>query len=98
MLDPSDLQQWLQAKRNFREAGHRILSKDTLVVSTRVPYFPLYPVLTRELVKRTAGDTEQSSLPTNDVLKAEHAHSGMTLLFLTLRLLHDSGGSLTVSA
>ena len=39
----------------------------------------------------------QTSLPPDDPLRLEHADAGMALLIVTLRLMHESGGSLTVS-
>ena len=98
MLDPLDLQQWLEAKRSFREAAHRILSKETLVVSCAAD--PVQVSCLQVILKRTAGhgEAERTPLPSNDVLKAEHADAGMALLVLTLRLLHDCNGILAVSA
>ncbi|KAI0688343.1 hypothetical protein C8T65DRAFT_700581 [Cerioporus squamosus] len=39
--------------------------------------------------------TIENSLPDDGSLHAEHADAGMALLIVTLRLMHESGGSLT---
>lgn len=54
----------------------------------------------QSLVERHPHRPQQhgSALPSDDDLRTEHADAGFALLVITLRFLHECGGSLTVSA
>ncbi|KAI0716926.1 hypothetical protein C8Q76DRAFT_795170 [Earliella scabrosa] len=86
---PEDLTDWIRAKRDFREAAHRILSHITLKVSVyRASLSPTPSSYIPSSLRQHSENSDNDAVE-YDALRMAHADAGIALLVATLRVLLD---------
>ncbi|KAI0716945.1 hypothetical protein C8Q76DRAFT_795185 [Earliella scabrosa] len=89
---PEDLTDWIRAKRDFREAAHRILSHITLKVSVyRASLSPTPSSYIPSSLRQHSENSDNDAVE-YDALRMAHADAGIALLVATLRVLLDHNG------